>query len=143
VWCVICEWGARPLGGLSYLGNDLHTVTQVWQCYLDVEAYVAANPAKATFWGVTKGTSGEKAEQSRLRQRRRKLWHAVIQSAKQKDINMSEADTQLAVVAELDQLQASLRAGISRVECWAADALKAEDGDICEMARKYASTRPS
>ena len=125
-----------------YLGNDLNTVSQVWQAYKDLQQYLEANPDKGDTgpsatpvcgWACTIGDSTEKSQQTRMRARRRLLWDAISASGGDKE----------ALVAELDAIQQRLKSGISRVEAWAVTLKKQHRDDancgatILSVAQEY------
>ena len=101
-----------------YLGNDLHTTSEVCKALEELKAWIEENPSKSEFWGVTEGTKQEKEGQSRLRNRRRLLWDEVQYAAEMKDSTVAQ------VAVKLDEIQKQLGNGISRVEEWAKEARK-------------------
>ena len=135
-----------------YLGNDLHTTSEVMKAREDILDWIEIQKEKdrvfptnqdgSDFWGPTDGTREEKQGQARLRNRRRLLWEEVLYAAEIYEI--SEA----AVVEELDRVQKELGSGISRVEDWAlrARAMRKQAGaqstvTILDEERKYQRTR--
>jgi hypothetical protein len=116
-----------------YLGNDLHTVTDVWKARTDLLAWLETQPERSSEdWGPTCGNKEEKAQQGRLRMRRRGLWTAIKQAAQ------GMGSTEDEVVKELQAVQDELCSGISRVEEWGASAKKkAGSSNILQEAQSY------
>lgn len=124
-----------------YLGNDLNTVSDVWQAYKDLQKYLQDNPEKATCdnttcgWACTAGSAEEKNQQARLRNRRRLLWDAIS----------SYAGDEEELIDELDQIKEKVGAGISRVELWAQELkkqLRAESQAAAAEVRPLEEVRP-
>jgi uncharacterized protein YnzC (UPF0291/DUF896 family) len=109
-----------------YLGNDCHTIAEVWQVKEKLHQWIEQNPDRKAFWGPTEGSKQEKAEQSRLRHRYRLIWDAM------EDQRLDAGSA----LEELCQIQQRMKAGITRVEQWATKA-KSKDITILEAARDY------
>lgn len=117
----------RPTQDGYFLGNDLHTISEVYELKQKVEEYTQQNGN--TDWHLRGGDEIEKKMQKCLRERRRLLWIA-IQSAAKVNTDRSEAD----IVHEVQEIQDYVRCGITKVELWARQAKK--DGcTIIEVAR--------
>jgi hypothetical protein len=115
-----------PRGDGFYLGNDCHTIAEVWQVKEKLQQWLEQNPDRKAFWGPTEGSKEEKAEQSRLRHRYRLIWDAMEDEKLDRD----------PALEEICKIQQKMKAGITRVEQWATYAKK-NDITILEAANKY------
>ena len=99
-------------------------------------------------WACTSGTKEEKAQQTRLRGRRRCVWDAVDAASKALTTG-DKVTTEDEVVAALQSIQTLCQAGITRVEGWAQTALKAlkqqdvisDKRDVVSIAEAYKEER--
>jgi hypothetical protein len=119
------------------MGNDLQTVTSVWQLHLDITAWLADHEDRRERWWGTALNPKARIVQERLRNRRKIVWTQIQRCAVLRI--METAD----VVESLQRSQIESQAAISRVEIWAADAKKSakdnptHDIDIMEVAARY------
>ena len=131
-----------------YMGNDLHTVTEVWQLHGRIVRTTAwptneqqPDPTKVGGWwpkgASADGTKGGRSAQDRLRARRRKVWSAIIHAADATGLSRD------AVAAQLQAIQDSTKCGISRVDVWCDDWRKAHSEStlasptVLEIAARY------
>ena len=119
------------------MGNDLQTVTSVWQLHLDIEAWLADHEDRRERWWGTALNPKARIVQERLRNRRKIVWTQIQRCAVLRI--METAD----VVESLQRSQIESQAAISRVEIWAADAKKSAKEnpthaiDMMEVAARY------
>ena len=115
-----------------YVGNDKHTIRDVWEVKQRIEEYIASRPEihQTRDWHIKTGDKEEQARQSRIRERRRLVWTGIKTNPK------SMAISEESLVDQLQEIQSALKCGISRVEIWARDAIK-EETSFLEQATKY------
>jgi hypothetical protein len=113
------------------MGNDLQTVTDVWQLNHDVLEWLRSHPDKIKKWWSISPDKHARGVQERLRARRRLLWTAISECA-----NARGAEAYV-IVGSLQGIQTTTGVGISRVEAWATDAKKCPDKDILTLAEEY------
>lgn len=115
-----------------YLGNDLKSVSDVWDLKSSISSFIA-DTGNASWW--TKSIDPlERAEQKRLRERRNVVWNAIQHSAQLS--NLAEHD----VVKKLQEMQNKFDSGITRVEAWARLSLK-QSSSILDIASAYVETK--
>ena len=125
--------GPRPEG--FYLGNDKHTLREVWQVKQEVQTFIATRADSERLpgtkdWYIKTSDKNEQSRQSRFRDRFRLVWAGIQTNAE--SLGVSEED----VVSKLQEIQDALKCGISRVETWARDAVKHKTSFL-DQAKKY------
>ena len=122
-----------------FLGNDLHTVKEIWEAHEALQAYISSNPARATTWWATDLPTEVKRQQGKLRSRRTKVWNAIKACAEMRDAEGTQ------VAETLDNVCAIWKLGVSRVETWADQVRSAEakqnNWHIIDIAIKYNNDR--
>ena len=114
-----------------YLGNDIHSVEEVWKLLQDIEGWIVNNPHRATSWHTKDHESkAERTSQERLRSRRRVLWDAIKHASVMASLPAEQ------IVTQLQELQNEMTLGITRIEAWAISAKK-KGVSIIDEAHAY------
>lgn len=102
-----------------YIGNDLQTVSQVWDLRTRIQQWIGENPNRANSWHTKSHESQtERTAQERLRTRRKSLWDAIIAASQ------TTSTSTIDIVKQLQDKQTEMSLGISRIEIWALTAKK-------------------
>lgn len=112
-----------------YFGNDIHTVSEVYKLK---QIFTTYQEDTGLSW-CTAGDSEERRAQAKLRERRRCVWESIDRAvAGMEDCNAES------IVNELQHIQDTCKAAISRVETWARESKK-KGTTILVEAKEYAA----